>query len=85
MFREGRVIIPGGGWYEWTLEHGKKQPWYITRRTDQPIFKAGISNYRPNEPDAQQPAVEAGFVIVTQDCKGGMVDIYDRRPVRRMR
>jgi putative SOS response-associated peptidase YedK len=25
MFREGRVIIPGGGWYEWTLENGKKQ------------------------------------------------------------
>ena len=25
--------------------------------------------------------VEVGFVIVTQDCEGGMVDIHDRRPV----
>jgi putative SOS response-associated peptidase YedK len=33
MFREGRVIIPGGGWCEWTVEGGKKQPWYITARS----------------------------------------------------
>ncbi|SFO42712.1 SOS response-associated peptidase [Nitrosospira briensis] len=45
MFREGRVIIPGGGWYEWTLENGKKQPWYITRRTGQPIFMAGLHGW----------------------------------------
>lgn len=81
MLREGRVIIPGGGWYEWTLENGKKQPWYITRRTNQSIFMAGLSNYRLNEPDAQQQKVEVGFVIVTEDCEGGMVDIHDRRPV----
>jgi putative SOS response-associated peptidase YedK len=81
MFREGRVIIPAGGWYEWTLENGKKQPWYITRRTNEPIFMAGLSNYRLNEPNAQQQKLEVGFVIVTEDCEGGMVDIHDRRPV----
>src|SRR5690348_15090375 len=32
MFREGRIIVPIGGWYEWTVEDGKKQPWYITLR-----------------------------------------------------
>jgi putative SOS response-associated peptidase YedK len=81
MFRGGRVIIPAGGWYEWTLENGKKQPWYITRRKDQPIFMAGLSNYELDEPDAQQQKVEVGFVIVSEDCEGGMVDIHDRRPV----
>lgn len=81
MFRGGRVIIPAGGWYEWTLENGKKQPWYIARRKDQPIFMAGLSNYRPDEPEANQQKVEVGFVIVTRDCEGGMVDIHDRRPV----
>ena len=25
--------------------------------------------------------VEVGFVIVTQDAEGGMVDIHDRRPI----
>jgi putative SOS response-associated peptidase YedK len=38
---------------------------------------AGITNYKLY---AQQE-VETGFVIVTQDCEGGMVDVHDRRPV----
>lgn len=77
MFREGTVIIPGGGWYEWALENGKKQPWYIMRKDRAPIFMAGLTNFRPHT----QQTVEVGFVIVTQDCAGGMVDIHDRRPV----
>jgi putative SOS response-associated peptidase YedK len=77
MFREGRVIIPGGGWFEWTLENGKKQPWYIKRKDDEPIFMAGLTDFRPYT----QQNVEVGFVIVTEDSSGGMVDIHDRRPV----
>ena len=38
---------------------------------------AGITNFRPS---IEQTA-ERGFVIVTQDCEGGMVDIHARRPV----
>lgn len=77
MFREGRVIIPAGGWYEWTVEGGKKQPWYITRKANEPILMAGLTNYRMY---AQQ-TVDVGFVIVTEDSEAGMVDIHDRRPV----
>ncbi|SOD42413.1 SOS response-associated peptidase [Nitrosovibrio sp. Nv4] len=77
MFREGRVIIPAGGWYEWTVENGKKQPWYITRNVDKPIFMAGVTNFRLYS----QQAVEVGCVIVTEDSGGSMVDIHDRRPV----
>lgn len=77
MFKEGRVIIPAGGWYEWTVEEGKKQPWYITRKVDAPIFMAGLTNHKT----FAQQKIELGFVIVTQDCEGGMVDVNDRRPV----
>jgi putative SOS response-associated peptidase YedK len=28
MWREGRVIVPADGWYEWTGEEGRKQPWH---------------------------------------------------------
>jgi len=38
---------------------------------------AGLTNFRPNV----QQEVKTGFVIVTEDCSGGMVDIHDRRPV----
>ena len=77
MFREGRVIVPGSGWFEWTIEDGKKQPWYISRKDEQPILMAGLINFRPY---AQQQ-VEVGYVIVTEDSERGMVDIHDRRPV----
>lgn len=77
MFREGRVIVPGGGWFEWTVENGKKQPWYISRKDEQPVFIAGLCNYRP----AVNQEVKVGFVIVTEDSEGGMVDIHDRRPI----
>ena len=76
MFRNGRVIVPIGGWYEWTVENGKKQPWYITRRENRPIFMACITNFRPYT----DQTVEVGFVIVTQDSEGGMVDLHGRRP-----
>ncbi|PTR17475.1 putative SOS response-associated peptidase YedK [Nitrosospira sp. Nsp2] len=77
MFRQGRVIVPGGGWFEWTFEDGKKQPWYISRKTNEPIFMAGLTNFQLY---AQQE-VEVGLVIVTEDSERGMVDIHDRRPV----
>ena len=77
MFREGRIVIPGGGWFEWTVEDGKKQPWYISRKDEQPILMAGLTYFRPH---AQQQ-VEVGFVIVTEDSERGMVHIHDRRPV----
>jgi putative SOS response-associated peptidase YedK len=77
MFRQGRVIVHSGGWFEWAVENGKKQSWYITRKTGKPIFMAGITNYQLYA----QRTVPLGFVIVTQDCEGGMVDIPDRRPV----
>ncbi|WON75499.1 SOS response-associated peptidase family protein [Nitrosospira sp. Is2] len=73
MFREGRIVIPAGGWFEWTVENGKKRPWYITRKVDEPIFMAGITNYKLY---AQQ-TVETGFVIATEDSGAGMVDIHD--------
>jgi putative SOS response-associated peptidase YedK len=62
---------------EWSLENGKKQPWYITRKANAPIFMAGLTNFRP---DVEQ-TVETGFVIVTEDSGAGMVDVHDRRPV----
>ena len=60
-----------------TVENGKKQPWYITRKVNEPIFMAGLTNFRP---DVEQ-SVDTGFVIVTEDSGAGMVDVHDRRPV----
>lgn len=69
-----RAVTPIDGWYEWVNEGGpKKQPYYIRRRDGQPSLCASIGQFGGGEHD--------GFVIITADAQGGMVDVHDRRPV----
>lgn len=69
-----RAVTPIDGWYEWVDEGGpRKQPYYIRRRDGQPSLCASIGQFAGNEHD--------GFVIITADAEGGMVDVHDRRPV----
>jgi len=39
MWKSGRAIVPADGWYEWTGEAGKKQPWHIRLKTRRPMFR----------------------------------------------
>ena len=71
-----RMLCPISGWYEWVDEGGpKKQPYYIRRRDGEPTFCASIGQVH-NEPHESD-----GFVIITADALGGMVNVHDRRPV----
>lgn len=56
----------------------KKQPYYIHHLDGSPILCAAIGQF----PDANKGHGEHdGFMIITADAQGGMVDIHDRRPV----
>jgi putative SOS response-associated peptidase YedK len=69
-----RAITPIDGWYEWVDEGGpRKQPYLIRRRDGRPALCASIGRFKGDEQD--------GFVIITADAQGGMVDVHDRRPV----
>lgn len=69
-----RAITPVDGWYEWVDEGGpRKQPYYIRRRDGRPALCAAIGQFTGSEHE--------GFVIITADAQGGMVDVHDRRPV----
>ena len=74
-----RAIAPVDNWFEWVDEGGpNKQPYLFRRRDGAPVLCAAIGQYpianrEPNEHD--------GFVIITADSAGGMIDIHDRRPV----
>jgi putative SOS response-associated peptidase YedK len=74
-----RAIIAINNWFEWVDEGGpKKQPYLIRRKDRAPILCAAIGQY----PSAEFGRSEYdGFVIITADSKGGMVDIHDRQPV----
>lgn len=74
-----RAIIAINNWFEWVNEGGpKKQPYLIRHRDQSPILCAAIGQY-PNAD--HEPSEHDGFVIITADSAGGMVDIHDRRPV----
>ena len=72
-----RAITPVDGWYEWVDEGGpKKQPYLIRRRDGAPILCAAIGQF-----PIEEPREDDGFVIITADSEGGMVDVHDRRPI----
>lgn len=77
LLKRGRAIVPANGWYEWTGEPGKKQPWHIHRVNQEPIYMAALANFAP----ASEYKATNGFTIVTADAEGGMVDVHDRRPI----
>jgi putative SOS response-associated peptidase YedK len=77
LLKNGRGVVPAEGWYEWTGEKGRKQPWHIHRKDHAPLFLLALANFGPFE----ENRAEAGFVLVTDDASGGMLDIHDRRPV----
>lgn len=81
VWQTGRCVVPADGWYEWVAdpaEPKRKQPYYIHRRDGEPLYFACIGQFPRND---GQPGEEDGFVIITADSEGGMVDIHDRRPV----
>ena len=72
-----RAITPIDSWFEWVDEGGpKKQPYLIRRRDGEPILCAAIGQF-----PIEEPREDDGFVIITADSEGGMVDVHDRRPV----
>lgn len=77
LLRAGRGIVCVTGWYEWTGEKGRKQPWHIHRKDRAPLFLLALAHFGPYVHNRE----EAGFVLLTADSLGGMVDIHDRRPV----
>jgi putative SOS response-associated peptidase YedK len=76
LWKKGRAIVPADGWYEWTGERGRKQPWFIRLKSDTPLFMAALTNFKPEHEEA-----ENGFAVVTAEAFGGMVDVHDRRPI----
>jgi len=76
-----RALVAADGWYEWVKDEAdpkRKQPYFIRLRGDEPCFFAAIGHFPEEGIEAQE---SDGFVIITADSQGGMVDVHDRRPV----
>lgn len=74
----GRILVPVDGWYEWAAPtETNTQPYYIHDNANRPLMLAALTAWQP----AAAFDAAHGFAIVTDDAKGGMLDIHDRRPV----
>lgn len=75
-----RALVAADGWYEWVRDETdpkRKQPYFIRRHDGSPCFFATVGQY-PSEAESRE---DDGFVIITADAEGGMIDVHDRRPV----
>jgi putative SOS response-associated peptidase YedK len=77
MWKTSRVVVPADGWYEWVVEEGKKQPYFITPIDGKPLFFAGLTSVKPGAEHRDGD----GFVIVTGAADAGLLDVHDRRPL----
>ncbi|MRW88886.1 DUF159 family protein [Duganella sp. FT80W] len=79
LARSRRVIVPANAWYEWVPEPDnpkKKHRWHIHRADGELLYMAGITQWEVTE-----KAHESGFVIVTSEAEGSMVDMHSRAPI----
>lgn len=72
-----RGVIPADGWYEWTGEKRRKQPWRITRKDGEPIWFAAICDVWNGPGGITLPQVAA----VTCEPNDDVKDVHHRMGV----
>jgi putative SOS response-associated peptidase YedK len=75
-FRSRRCLVVADGFYEWRKTDGKKQPYYVRLKNDQPFGLAGLWEWW----DKQGEPIES-CAILTTDANDLMKPIHDRMPV----
>jgi putative SOS response-associated peptidase YedK len=74
--RRRRCLIPATGFYEWTRDGDRKQPWFIRRSDDAPMVFAGLW-HAFDAPEGRR----ASCAIVTCAATGPMAELHARVPV----
>lgn len=76
-FRTRRCLIPASGFYEWKTDAGKKNPWFISYKSGEPLAMAGLWEIW------RDPAGEIieTCCIITTEPNLVMEPIHDRMPV----
>lgn len=76
-FRKRRCLVPADGYFEWKAVGKRKQPYFIRRRDEGPIFFAGLWD-RWEKGDGEP--VDS-FAIVTTSASPNVAQVHDRMPV----
>lgn len=76
-FKHRHCLVPMAGYFEWKVEDGKKQPYFLYL-PDETLWAAGIWEPRADDPER---APEGSFSIITTDAVDAAAEIHDRMPV----
>ncbi|MBL4698230.1 MAG: SOS response-associated peptidase [Phycisphaerales bacterium] len=80
IYRSRRCLLPITGFYEWQKLTSKiKQPWYIHRADESPMFLAGVCDTWL-DPEHGHCEVDS-FSLITTQANDFMSDIHHRMPV----
>ncbi|MGY2463233.1 SOS response-associated peptidase [Vreelandella sulfidaeris] len=69
-FAKHRCLIPANGWYEWIKDTSPKQPHFLARADEKPLFFAGIFSQRGDG--------SLGCAIFTEPARGSAAEAHDR-------
>ncbi|MDO5034820.1 MAG: SOS response-associated peptidase [Actinomycetaceae bacterium] len=76
--RRRRCLVPANGYYEWQVEPGGKQPWFLSAGAGDPVMGfAGIYEAWQGPRDEWLLT----FAIVTRSAPDAVGHIHDRSPV----
>ena len=76
-FRHRRCLVPADGYYEWSLEGGRKQPYLLQLESSEPFAMAGLwESWR-----ALEGEVVETFAVVTTEASGTAKQVHGRMPV----
>jgi len=79
-FKKRRCLIPADGFYEWTGEKGKKQPYFVLIHSGEPFAFAGLwESWADKESD--EGSVYKSCTIITTAASESICEIHHRMPV----
>jgi putative SOS response-associated peptidase YedK len=76
-FARRRCLVPADGYYEWTTDGGRKQPWYLTSRDGAPLAMAGLYEIRKDDAGTAQWTCS----VITTSAPDELGEIHDRTPL----
>ena len=75
-YKKRRCLIPATGFYEWVVQEGRKQPYYIRRKDDGVFAFAGLWEHWVHE---EQSIYSTTIITTATDEK--LQDLHTRMPV----
>lgn len=75
-FRARRVLVPADCFFEWKAVAGRKLPFLIRMRDQEPFGIGGLVEFREGS-----EGIEATFAILTTNANPLVAEVHDRMPV----